>query len=57
VTVPTEEEAAQEAAQEAWASVPMRKKITLSHLPRWLWPSDDPRDIRRVLVQFVRHAH
>jgi hypothetical protein len=35
----------------------MRKKITLSHLPRWLWPSDDPRDIRRVLVQFVRHAH
>lgn len=57
VTVPTEEEAEREAIQAAWAEVPMRKKITLSHLPRWLWPSDDPRDIRRVLVQFVRHAH
>ena len=57
VTVPTEEEAAQQAARDAWADVPMRKKMTLSRLPRWLWPSNDPRDVRRVLVQFVRHAH
>ncbi len=57
VTVPTEEQAALQAAREAWAAVPMRKKKALSRLPRWLWPSNDPHDVRRVLVQFVGHAH
>ena len=26
-------------------------------LPEWLWPSDHPKDIRRVWVQFLQHAH
>jgi len=57
VTVPTEEEALRQAALEAWNAMPVRKRMTLSRLPRWLWPSNDPKDIRRVLVQFTKHAH
>jgi hypothetical protein len=56
VTVPTEEEALHAAALEAWNAIPVRKRIALSRLPRWLWPSNDPRDIRRSLVQFTRHV-
>ena len=56
VTVPTEEEALHQAALEAWNAIPVRKRIALSRLPRWLWPSNDPRDVRRSLVQFTRHA-
>ena len=52
--VPTEAEAAAE-VRAAWEAIPLRKRIALSRLPRWLWPSNDPRDIRRVLVQFVNH--
>lgn len=55
VTVPTEEEALHAAALEAWNAIPVRKRLALSRLPRWLWPSNDPRDIRRSLVQFTRH--
>ncbi|HEY4223236.1 MAG TPA: hypothetical protein VGO62_17885, partial [Myxococcota bacterium] len=46
-----------EAAQRQWETVPLRKRLALSRLPHWLWPSDDPRDIRRVLVQFIAHAN
>lgn len=56
VTVPTEQEARQREALEAWNAIPVRKRIALSRLPRWLWPSNDPRDIRRSLVQFTRHV-
>jgi hypothetical protein len=56
VTVPTADEAARVEARAAWDALPMKKKLALSRLPRWLWPSNDPRDIRRSLVQFVRHA-
>lgn len=52
--VPTEEEAAAE-ARAAWEAIPVRKRMALSRLPRWLWPSADHRDIRRVLIQFVNH--
>ncbi len=52
--VATEAEAAAE-VRAAWEAIPLRKRIALSRLPRWLWPSNDPRDIRRVLVQFVNH--
>lgn len=52
--VATEEEARAE-AKAAWEAIPVRKRIALSRLPRWLWPSADHRDIRRVLVQFVNH--
>ena len=57
VTAPTERE--QQIADEKamYEALPMKRKLALSRLPRWLWPSTDPRDIRRVLVQFVRHAH
>jgi hypothetical protein len=27
------------------------------HLPRWMWPTDHPRDIRRVFLQFLNHSH
>ncbi len=57
VTVPTETEANQAAARAAWDALPIKRKLALKRLPQWLWPSNDPRDIRRVLVQFVRHAH
>ncbi len=56
ITVPTEEEALHQAALEAWNAIPVRKRMALSRLPRWLWPSNDPRDVRRSLVQFTRHA-
>jgi hypothetical protein len=56
VTVPTAEEARREEARAAWEALPVRKKLALSRLPRWLWPSNDPRDVRRSLVQFTRHA-
>jgi hypothetical protein len=56
VTVPTADEARRQEAREAWEALPLKKKLALSHLPRWLWPSNDPRDIRRSLVQFTRHA-
>ncbi len=56
ITVPTEEEARHQAALEAWNAIPVRKRMALSRLPRWLWPSNDPRDVRRSLVQFTRHA-
>ncbi len=49
-------ETAAEASYDAWMKVPVRKRIALSRLPMWLWPSDDPRDVRRVLLQFVAHA-
>lgn len=26
-------------------------------LPAWMWPSDHPKDIRRVWAQFLQHAH
>ena len=57
VTVPTEAEANNAAARAAWDALPLKRKLALQRLPQWLWPSNDPRDIRRVLVQFVRHAH
>lgn len=57
VTVPTEIEAAEEREREMWEALPLKRKLALQKLPRWLWPTNDPRDIRRVLVQFVRHAH
>lgn len=47
---------ADEAAREEWLKVPLRKRLALKRLPRWLWPSDDPRDVRRSLLQFVRHC-
>ncbi len=56
VTVPTAEEARRQEARAAWDAVPLRKKLALARLPRWLWPSNDPRDVRRALVQFTRHA-
>jgi hypothetical protein len=49
-------ETADEAAKAEWMKLPLRKRIALARLPRWLWPSDDPRDVRRVLLQFVKHA-
>jgi hypothetical protein len=55
--VATEAEARAEEARAMWQRLPLRKRITLSRLPPWLWPSNDQRDIRRVLMQFVRHAH
>lgn len=45
-----------EAAKAAWLKVPLRKRVALSRLPRWLWPSDRPGDVRRALMQFVKHA-
>jgi hypothetical protein len=56
VTVPTAEEARREEARAAWDAVPLKKKLALQRLPRWLWPSNDPRDVRRSLVQFTRHS-
>jgi hypothetical protein len=56
VTVPTADEARRQEAREAWEALPIKKKLALSRLPRWLWPSNDPRDVRRSLVQFTRHA-
>lgn len=56
ITVPTEQEARQREALEAWNAIPLRKRVALSRLPRWLWPSNDPRDVRRSLVQFSRHV-
>lgn len=52
--VATEEEARAE-AKAAWDAIPIRKRLALARLPRWLWPSADHRDIRRVLIQFVNH--
>jgi hypothetical protein len=46
----------QEAAEAQWAQIPLRKRIALSRLPAWLWPSDRQSDVRRVLLQFVSHA-
>lgn len=45
-----------EAARSAWLELPLRKRVALSRLPRWLWPSDKPSDVRRALLQFVKHA-
>jgi len=39
-------------------NLPARKRRWLEQrLPMWLWPTDHPADARRVLVQFMRHAH
>ena len=38
--------------------LPPRKRRWLeAHLPMWMWPTDHPKDVRRVLVQFMPHAH
>jgi hypothetical protein len=38
--------------------LPLRKRRWLqSHLPRYLWPTSHRKDMRRVLVQFMRHNH
>lgn len=47
---------AEESARADWMALPMRKRVALARLPRWLWPSDHPADVRRALLQFVRHA-
>jgi hypothetical protein len=49
-------------ARGEWAqfkrTLPPRKRRTYEEqLPEWLWPTDNPRDVRRVLVQFLRHGH
>ncbi len=46
-------------AYERWRDeLPARKRRALSQrLPPWLWPTDHPKDIRRVWAQFVNHAH
>ncbi len=54
--VATQAEAREQEARAAWLAMPVRKRLALSRLPQWLWPSNDPRDIRRVLIQFTRHA-
>jgi hypothetical protein len=39
-------------------ALPARKRRALEQrLPEWLWPTDHPKDIRRVFAQFARHAH
>ncbi len=53
--VPTEDEVRTELERAAFEALPLRKQIELSRMPRWLWPSDDLRDVRRVLAQFARH--
>jgi hypothetical protein len=53
--VPTEAEVRLELEREAFLQLPLRKREALARLPRWLWPTDDQRDVRRVLVQFSRH--
>lgn len=57
VTVPTEVEARMLAEKAMWEALPLKRKVALSRLPRWLWPSNEQNDIRRALVQFVRHSH
>lgn len=44
---------------ERWKDeLPARKRRALSQrLPEWLWPTDHPKDIRRVWAQFAKHAH
>ena len=42
-------------AKRRWLAMPLRKRLELQRFPRWLWPTDDPKDIRRVLMQFTRH--
>ena len=55
--VPTEAEAQAEEERSRFAQLPIKKQIAFARLPRWMWPTNDPRDIRRVLVQFLPHAH
>lgn len=44
---------------EKWQdALPARKRRALSQrLPEWLWPTDHPKDIRRVWAQFAKHTH
>lgn len=46
-----------EARAAALRALPLRKRIALSRLPQWLWPSERIGDVRRSLLQFVNHAH
>lgn len=44
--------------EQHYAAMSDRKKAELARsLPLWLWPTDHPKDVRRVLVQFLKHAH
>jgi hypothetical protein len=43
--------------QQHYDALPVRQKEALRRLPRWLWPTRHPSDIRRVLWQFVPHVH
>lgn len=38
-------------------ALPRRHQLTLARLPRWLWPTGRPADARRILFQFMPHAH
>jgi hypothetical protein len=42
---------------EKFRKLPRRKQEALAQMPTWLWPTSSPSDVRRVLWQFVRHAH
>ena len=42
---------------EKFQKLPRRKQEALAQMPTWLWPTSSPSDVRRVLWQFVRHAH
>ena len=53
--VPTQSEMRLQLERDSFFELPLRKREALARLPRWLWPTDDQRDVRRVLVQFSRH--
>ena len=38
-------------------AMPRRHQLALARLPRWLWPTGRPADVRRILMQFMPHAH
>ncbi len=42
---------------ERFRKLPRRKQEALAQMPTWLWPTSSPSDVRRVLWQFVKHAH
>ena len=39
------------------AALPVRQRQLLSRFPMWLWPQEDPRDVRKLLLQFAGHGH
>ncbi len=57
VAIAKAKEAERTRLREYFRTASRRKQSLLRRIPAYLWPSQDPADIRNVYFQFLRHNH